>query len=212
MIHDPDFGYDQKSKPPVGRRRRWWRRWLLYPLLCLSGCHMLMTGSPVPLWSLEYLDHPVKVTSISDDGLRLADGRLVRLPLIKRLPCGELCFRQALTSGLEVKADGEVFGLFWITRRPCANDPYLWVRRRINLTDLAGGLDPSAIDDATMPREAIDSLKEKIYGEPEPGSWVIPHIASQMRRIREDIRHRPDPNPVYVIEVDRHPTAPAGDR
>jgi hypothetical protein len=42
-----DIG-EKKSKPRAG----WsWARWLLiYPFLGLAGYHMLLTGSPVPLW------------------------------------------------------------------------------------------------------------------------------------------------------------------
>jgi hypothetical protein len=213
MIHDPEFGYDQESKRPVGRRRRWWRRLLLYPLLCLSGCHMLMTGSPVPLWSIEYLDHPVKVTSVGDDGLHLADGRLVRLPSIMRVPSGIRSFREALRSGVEVKPDGEVVGLVQV-KRMCGNDPYAWVTRRVNLSDLAGGLDPDTIDDAIVPRDWIEELKQSEYSTADspPGSYVVRCNARKVHDLREACASRPDPNPVYVIELDRHPAAPAGAR
>ena len=48
MITDPEFSDvgNGKSKPKTGWR--WLGRLFLYPLLGLSGCHMLMTGSPIP--------------------------------------------------------------------------------------------------------------------------------------------------------------------
>jgi hypothetical protein len=137
MIIDPEFsdiGKD-KSKP----RTAWqWARWLLvYPLLGLSGCHMLLTGSPIPLWYTEPLDHPVLVKEVTDRTLVLADGRSISLPFIKRLPKYDPVFLTALEHGVEIGQDGEVVGLVKIART-CANaDPYVWIGRQINLSDLA---------------------------------------------------------------------------
>jgi hypothetical protein len=52
MVVDPYFSNIEKnkSKPRISWSWLRWLRWLLvYPLLGLAGCHMLMTGSPVPL-------------------------------------------------------------------------------------------------------------------------------------------------------------------
>ena len=75
MVVDPDFSDIDKQKPRSG----WsWVRWLfVYPLLGLSGCHMLMTGSPIPLWYSESLNHPAVVKELTDKTLVFADGRIV---------------------------------------------------------------------------------------------------------------------------------------
>jgi hypothetical protein len=159
MVVDLDFsdiGKD-KSKP---RTRRSWARWLLvYPLLGLAGCHMLMTGSPIPLWYSERLDHPVLVKEWTDKNLVLADGRSVELPFIKRLPRINSVCLNALKHGVDVGQNGEVVGLLKV-HRMCGNDPFVWIERRINLSDLAGLMDPDGIDDSIVPAEVIKDLKE----------------------------------------------------
>ncbi len=158
MVVDLDFsdiGKD-KSKPRTWR----WARWLLvYPLLGLAACHMLITGSPVPLWYSERLDHPAVVKALTDKTLLLADGRSVALPFIKRLPRNDPVFLKALKHGVEVGRDGEVVGLIR-DYRTCGNDPFVWRDRRINLSDLAGFMDPDGIDDSIVPHEVIEDLKE----------------------------------------------------
>jgi hypothetical protein len=159
MIVDPDFSDigKYKSKP----RKVWpWARWLLvYPLVGLAGCHMLLTGSPIPLWYTERLDHPVLVKELTDEALVLADGRSLSLPFIKRMPRNDSVFLKALKHGVEVGADGEVVGLLKV-HRMCGNDPFVWIERRINLSDLAGFMDPDGIDELIVPPDAIMLLKE----------------------------------------------------
>ena len=137
MIVDPDFSDIGKGKSRP--RKVWpWARWLLvYPLVGLAGCHMLLTGSPIPLWYTERLDHPVVVKELTEKALVLADGRSVSLPFIKRLPRNEPVFLRALKHGVEVGHDGEVVGLLKV-HRMCGNDPFVWIGRRINVSDLAG--------------------------------------------------------------------------
>ena len=159
MVLDPEFPKieEAKSKSPISWR---WVRWLLvYPVLGLAGCHMLLTGSPIPLWHSEQLDHPVVVKALTDKTLVLADGRSVALPFIKRLPKSDPVFLKALTRGVEVGQDGEVVGLIR-DYRTRGNDPFLWTDRRINLSDLAGLMNPDGIDDSIVPAEQIKDLKK----------------------------------------------------
>jgi len=120
---------------------------------------MLMTGSPVPLWSSERMDHPVIVKSLTDKTLVFADGRRVALPFIKRSPRKDPVFLKALKHGVKVGRDGEVVGLIR-DHRTCGNDPFVWRDRRINLSDLAGFINPDCIDDSFVSIEAIKDLKE----------------------------------------------------
>jgi hypothetical protein len=120
---------------------------------------MLLTGSPIPLWYTERLDHPVVVRAVTDKSLILADGRSISLPVLKRLPKSDPVFLKALKHGVEVGRDGEVIGL--ITVYPyCGNDAYRWCTFRINLSDVARYMDPEGIDDSIVPVAAIKDLKE----------------------------------------------------
>jgi hypothetical protein len=120
---------------------------------------MLMTGSPVPLWYTERLDHQVVVKEVTDKTLVLADGRIVSLPFITRLPRNDPVFLAALKHGVEVGQDGEVVGLIR-DYRTCGNDPFVWRDRRINLSDLAGFMDPDGIDDSIVDPDDIQFIKE----------------------------------------------------
>ncbi len=191
MITDPEFSVIGKGKSK--HRTVWcWLRWLLvYPLLGLAGCHMLMTGSPVPLWYSDRLDHPVVVKSLTDKTLVLADGRSVSLPFIKRLPRNDPVFLKALKHGVEVGQDGEVVGLIR-DYRTCGNDPFVWRDRRINLSDLAGFMDPDCIDDSIVPVEVIKDLKENEsrshdrHGLP----FLLVSRVSKVRQIYEASKNR----------------------
>ena len=157
MVVDPFFSNDP-PKPVRGRRGWWIKRIVLYPLLTLSGCHMLLTGSPVPLWHIERLNNPIAVTTVGDT-LVLANGRRVRLPFIKTIPKDDPVFVRALEHGVEVDEKGEVFGLI-DPPRMCGNDPVIFYRKRANLSDLAGILNPGGIDDSIVHPDEVRSLKE----------------------------------------------------
>jgi hypothetical protein len=135
-------------------------RWLLlYPLLIVGGCHTLMTGSPIPLWSIETLDVPLPVSATTENHLVLQDGRTVTLPFIKRIPHENPLFKSAISNGIEVASDGEVYGLMW-SDRFCGNDPVAWRRLRVNLSNLAGALQPESLDAASVHPETISFLAE----------------------------------------------------
>lgn len=162
MVLDPDLADAGETTSIPAHRRRSRGRYVLYALLALSGFHMLGTGSPIPLWHIERLNHPVAVIAIGDDSLELQDGRNVRLPFMKKLPKGDPCFVKALARGVEVGPGGEVFGLIEPARE-CGNDPVIFYRKRINLSELAGMLDPDGIDDKRVHPEAIKEFKENYY-------------------------------------------------
>ena len=199
MIIDPEFSDigKAKSKP----RTAWsWARWLLiYPLLGLAGYNVLMTGSPVPLWYIERLDHPVVVKEVTDKTLILADGQSVALPFMKRLPKNDPVFLKALKHGVEVGQDGELVGLIRDCRT-CGNDPFVWRDRRISLSDLAGFMDPDCIDDSIVPVEVIKDLKENEsrsldhHGLP----FLLLSKAHKMRSIYEASKRRVEKQP-YLI-------------
>ena len=195
MVSDPDFAdtTEKKAGPNLRPRRR--LRWVLYSLLALSGLHMLGTGSPIPLWHIERLNHPVAVRAIGDDSLELEDGRNVRLPFIKKLPKADPCFAKALAHGVEVEQGGEVFGLI-DPPRLCGNDPNIFYRVRINLSDLAGALEPDGIDDAVVSPEGIKDFKENHYSRSRDRRglpFYVKIMASRVRDIYKYSQAKDDP-------------------
>ena len=168
-------------------------RWLLvYPLLIVGGCHTLMTGSPIPLWHIEKLDAPVQVTATTEDHLILQDGRTITLPFIMRIPHDNPLFKTAIANGIEITNDGEAYGLMW-SDRFCGNDPVAWRRLRVNLTNLAGALQPDGIDVAALDPETISLLSEqqRIDLSETNSSHDKGHLTMwdgmKMRRIRRDL-------------------------
>jgi hypothetical protein len=198
MITDPEFSDIGKNKPKPRTVWRWAARLLVYPLLGLSGCHML-TGSPIPLWYTERLDHSVVVNKVTDKTLILADGRSIPLPFIKLLPGNDPVFLRALKHGVEVGQDGELVGL--LTVYPdCGNDPCHWYTKRINMSDLAGFMDPDGIDDSIVPRAEIKSLKENESRSLGPHGlpYMVLNKAYKVRQIYKAARSRveQEPNPI----------------
>ncbi|HEY0983675.1 hypothetical protein [Schlesneria sp.] len=105
----------------------------------------MLTGVPIPLWSIEYLDHPQKLHSVTRTHLVLEDGQQVTLPYIKELPENSSLFMAALSNGVETSPDGTAWGLIW-SDRLCGNDFVVWRRRRVDLCLLAATLHPEGID------------------------------------------------------------------
>ena len=141
--------------------RKYIRRILLYPLLVVSGCHLLTTGSPIPLWHIESLNNPVPVTSVTGAHLILEDGCEVHLPYIVQLPKDNLLFQQAISDGIEIDDNGEIVGLIWFDRF-CFRDAVWWRKMRVNLSGLAGALNPDGIDTSVISSKEIARLKEKL--------------------------------------------------
>ena len=181
MDIDPYFSVEPMTKPGTGRRGGWMGRILLIPLLTLSGCHMLLTGSPIPLWHIERLNNPLTVKAIEGKVLVLADGRRVRLPFIRRLPQDNPAFVRALRHGIEIGEDGRVFGLI-DPPRMCGNDPVIFYRQRIDLSELAGLLDFDGIEDSIVPPEVIQDLKDNYAWSPDRHGLPC-NVMGQARRL-----------------------------
>jgi hypothetical protein len=181
MVVDTDFSQVPMRK--AGSGRRWWgiKRAVL-ALLILSGFHMLGTGSPIPLWHIERLKNPVAVAAVENDSLVLADGRRAPLPFIKKLPKDDPLFARVLSQGVEVGDRGEVFGLVEPARM-CGNDPVVFYRKRIDLSELAGVLDPDGIDDAIVLPADIQEYKENHYSRTRDRRGMPFDIMAQARRL-----------------------------
>lgn len=134
------------------------RRFVLYPLLGIWAAVTVLTGNPFPSWNLESLNSPVAVKSVEVDGLLLEDGRTIMLPFIKRIPADDPLMLAAVEHGVEIAGDGKVFGLLSV-KRSCGYDS-LWIRRRVNLTSLAGMLLPDNLDESQVSPEVIEYILE----------------------------------------------------
>ncbi len=135
-------------------------KFLLAALLLGGGCHFLGTGSPIPLWDLETLQSPVAVREITDEYLILDNGQKVKLPMIQRIAVNQPLFRLATEQGVEIQGNGEVIGLAWL-ERACGNDPYVWCRVRVNLSEWSGTLEPTGIDPRMFSPDDIQFLEER---------------------------------------------------
>jgi len=82
---------------------------------------------------IETLQNPVAVTSWTTNGLNLADGRSVRIPGLLSLPAESVALAEATKRGVQIDADGRVWGLVRI-HHWCGNDP---VREHIAKVDLS---------------------------------------------------------------------------
>lgn len=175
---------------------KWLRRLLLYPLLCVAGCHTLLTGSPIPLWYVEELEHPEPVMAVADSALILANGAHVELPFIRKLPTDHPVFDEAVQHGVDVHSNGEVVGLLRV-QRICGNDPVVFRRVRVNLSDLAGVLNPSGIDPDVVPPDVID-LYEEVFSGITKSVRVDAHLFSKMNSIRNEFEIRTgEPNSTH---------------
>src|SRR5262245_11276171 len=79
--------------------------------LCLAPIILFVVK---PFVDREHLNQPVGVRQATADTLILTDGKLVSLPSIKRIPCGDPVFQAALEQGVDVDADGNVYGLLTV--------------------------------------------------------------------------------------------------
>lgn len=113
-----------------------------------------MTGSFAPISKIETLHSPVAVDSWSEDGLKLADGRIVALPGIQRLPLTSTALREVTKRGVEFGTNGRIYGLVRV-HHWCGNDP---VREHIARVDISKMLLMLQVGQAISPvNEAITS-------------------------------------------------------
>src|SRR5258705_3451827 len=96
----------------------------------------MLTGRFTPIHRLESLHAPIAVKSWTPDGLSLSDGRMVQLPGIHALPSASLALSEMTKRGIEISADGRVYGLVRV-HHWCGNDP---VREDIARGDISHGM------------------------------------------------------------------------
>lgn len=103
--------------------------------IALCGFYFFLTGSPFPLFHIEPLMHPVKVTAIDVDGLVTAEGRKLAIRHIATIPTELPALRDAVRKGVEIDPDGYLIGRLKI-HHWCGNDPVRYHLARVNLTSL----------------------------------------------------------------------------
>lgn len=113
-------------------------------------------------------------------------------------------FLKALKRGVEVRQDSEVVGL--ITTYPsCGNDPCDWYTKRINLSNLAGFMDPDGIDDSIVDPDAIKDFKvnesKSLDGHGLP--YFLMSRVSKVRQIYEASKRRVAQEPTLTRSFSR---------
>lgn len=180
-----------EAKDAAVKRSKWWWRLLLYPAFFVAAFNTLLTTSPIPLWYFATLDDPVKVMTMTEDHLVLADGRNITLPFIKKLPYDNKLFQAAIANGVEIMSDGEVVGLMRLDKW-CGHDPIQWKRIHVNLSNLAGALRPEGIDESVMSGEHLAFVAE--HKRIDLSTWDSSHQrghlttwdCTKMRQIRNE--------------------------
>jgi hypothetical protein len=98
-----------------------------------SVSFFMLTGSFFPIKKVDTLQHPIAVTRWDANGLNLADGRTVALPGLRLLPSTSPALAEVTKRGVDVGADGQVWGLVRI-HHWCGNDA---VREHVARVDLS---------------------------------------------------------------------------
>lgn len=97
--------------------------------------NMMLIGRPFPIRQVDSLKDPVAVTGWDTDGLVLANGQRLRLPLSKDLPVPAKALAAATQHGIEIHDSGAAFGLVEI-HHWCGNDPVRYHLAKVNLANL----------------------------------------------------------------------------
>jgi hypothetical protein len=131
--------------------------------------YYMLTGCFFPVENIETLQNPVAVSKWSPDGLNLADGRTVRLPGLRSLPSNSAALTEATKRGVEVGADGRVWGLVRV-HHWCGNDP---VREHIVRVDLSDMMTFLRVGEPVGPVPAAELLNTEPGGTFTEWGWRI---------------------------------------
>jgi len=129
----------------------------------------MLTGRFSPIEEIETLQNPVTVTKWSADGLSLADGRTVQLSGLRSLPGQSAALTEATKRGVEVGADGHVWGLVRV-HHWCGNDP---VREHIAKVALADMMTFLRVGEPFTPVPEAEFLAGKPGGTFTKWGWDI---------------------------------------
>jgi len=146
----------------------WYRifKWACILLVVLGGLHFLFTGAPFPVFHIERLTNPVKISGIHPDGLVTADGRTLAIKHIKNVPVDLPALRDAVRNGVEIGPDGYLIGTLKI-HHWCGNDPVRYHVARVNLSwllMLAGAPADVALPEGLIGKHNDPGLRYGPYG------------------------------------------------
>lgn len=180
---------EARPSTPKPNRRRWVRRVVVGLVSVIVGSQLLLWSLFVikPLRHVESLTNPRRVSEVAADALILADGTRKPLPYVKRLPVGDPIFLAAIKDGVEIDGKGDVFGL--VTVYPSCGMTF-WGDStiRCNLSELTGALDPGCLDDARVPGEVVEYLREGLYRPPNPRR-LNDYFLAKVRSVRGCLEH-----------------------
>jgi hypothetical protein len=129
----------------------------------------LQTGHLTPIREIETLQSPVAVTKWSSEGLHLADGRTVQLPGLRSLPSDSAALAEVTKRGVEVHADGRVWGLVRV-QHWCGCDP---VREHVARVDLSDMMMFLRVGDPDVVVPQVEYLASKRGGWFSKSGWRI---------------------------------------
>lgn len=139
-------------------------------VIALMLLHAFGTGSPIPMWSTQSLENPIKVVEVTADHIQLEDGRQIRLKYIAALPRENPTFLAAMRDGVEIDEKGDAFGRLW-HMRSCGNDHNWAYKSRISLSALSAMLMPEGIDRQLVDDETIAEVSPITVNEKWP-AWI----------------------------------------
>ncbi len=128
-----------------------------------------LTGRFFPVEKIETLQNPIAVLQWDADGLNLADGRKVQIPGVRSLPIQSPALTEATKRGVEVEADGRVWGLVRV-HHWCGNDP---VREHIARVDLADMMIFLRVGEPSVPVRETDFLASEPGGRFSEWGWNV---------------------------------------
>jgi hypothetical protein len=137
-----------------------------------------LTGSFTPRRIVETLQTPVRIGSITENGLLTADGKLLLLPGITNVVISESVKKDIVEHGVETAPDGAIYALVRV-HHWCGNDPVVFHLARVNLSSLLlliedqprrrvaeYGIDPGVHSMATIPHQSLQELLHHKSNEP----------------------------------------------
>ena len=110
---------------------------LLFVAVIVAQPHIsfyLLTGRFFPIHKIESLQTPVAVKSWITNGFLLLDGHTIELPGLHSLPGESPALTEITKRGVEIAADGRVYGLVRV-HHWCGNDPVREHIARVNISD-----------------------------------------------------------------------------
>ena len=129
----------------------------------------MLTGRLFPVHKIESLQTPSAIKSWTKDGLLLVDGRTIQLPGLYSLPSESPVLTEIAKRGVEIAADGHVYGLMRI-HHWCGNDP---VREHIAKVDISDAMMFLRIGQTAAPIPEPDFTVREKGGRFSEWGWNI---------------------------------------